>query len=195
MEVAAHFDLEETKPREWGQDSSFCSVAAEELDGGYAVVIERVVDVAGEVVADGFGGDGDARRPLGDERVDVGETVVAGLLKVFDELRGGDRGGGESFGANSPDGGDPGQAGAGAPLVGHVDPEAGAGGLLDAAAGFEGQERGIADEQGGVGVGKHGDGIGRCGDEFGVGVEELAEEDLGVGERAAGCGVGGDGAD
>jgi hypothetical protein len=82
VEVAAHFDLEETKPREWGQDSSFCSVAAEELDGGYAVVIERVVDVAGEVRADGGGWKGDAWGPFGDDGVDVGEAAVAGVLEV-----------------------------------------------------------------------------------------------------------------
>ena len=74
----------------WGQDVGFGGVAAEEFDGGDAVGRERVVDVAGEVVADGGGRDGDARRPLFDERVDVGEAVVAGVLQVVDELGGGD---------------------------------------------------------------------------------------------------------
>ena len=76
-----------------------------------------------------------------------------------------------------------------------IEPEAGADGGFDAVAGFEGDERGIADEQGGVGLGEHGDGVGGRGEEFGVGADELAEEDLRVGERAARGGVGGDGAD
>ncbi len=42
---------------------------------------------------------------------------------------------------------------------------------------------------------QHGDGIGWGGEEGGASVEELAEEDFGVGEGAAGGGVGGDGAD
>ena len=44
-------------------------------------------------------------------------------------------------------------------------------------------------------MGEHGDGIGWRGEEFGVGADEFAEEDLRVGERTAGGGVGGDGAD
>ena len=51
----------------------------------------------------------------------------------------------------------------------------------------------VADEECGVGVREHGDGIGWVLEEGGVGAEELAEEDLGVGEGAAGGGVGGDG--
>ena len=51
---------------------------------------EGVVDVVGEVVADGRGWDGDARGPFGDELVDVGEAVVAGELKVCGELGCGD---------------------------------------------------------------------------------------------------------
>jgi hypothetical protein len=72
--------------RKWGKNISFGGVAAEEFDGGDALGDERVVDVAGEVVADGFGRDGDARRPFGDQRVDVREAVVAGLLQVVDQL-------------------------------------------------------------------------------------------------------------
>jgi hypothetical protein len=44
-------------------------------------------------------------------------------------------------------------------------------------------------------VAQHGDGVGGRGEELGIGADEFAEEDLGVGERAAGCRVGGDGAD
>jgi hypothetical protein len=46
------------------------------------------VDVAREVVVDGDGWDGDARGPLFDELLDVGEAVVAGELEVCDELGG-----------------------------------------------------------------------------------------------------------
>ena len=42
---------------------------------------------------------------------------------------------------------------------------------------------------------EHGHGVGIGGDEGGAVVVELAEEDLGVGEGAAGCGVGGYGAE
>jgi hypothetical protein len=42
---------------------------------------------------------------------------------------------------------------------------------------------------------QHGDGVGLRGQEGWVSVEEFAEEDLGVGEGAAGGGVGGDDAD
>jgi hypothetical protein len=77
--------------------------------------------------------------------------------------------------------------------VGEVVPFARADGSFDLIAGFKGEERRIADEDGGVGLVQHGNGIGWCWKEGGVGIEEFAEEDLGVGERAAGGGVGGDG--
>ena len=99
----------------------------------------------------------------------------------------------EGFGADGPDCGDPGEIGAGMPLVSQVEPLAGADDLLDVFAGLESEEGRIADEDGGVRLLQHGDGVGRCGKECGVGVEEFAEEDFGVGERAAGGGVGSDG--
>ncbi len=64
---------------------------------------------------------------------------------------------------------------------------------FDVVAGFEGEEGGVADEDGGVGLLQHRDGVGCGGEEGGVGVEEFAEEDFGVGEGTAGGGVGGDG--
>jgi len=67
--------------------------------------------------------------------------------------------------------------------------------LLDLFAGLKGEQGGIADEQRGVGGAEHGDGVGGRGQEAGLGAEELAEEDLGVGDRAARCGVGGDAVD
>ncbi len=155
--------------------------------------VEDVVDVLGEVVADGGGWDGDARGPLLDEVVDVGEAVVAGDGEVVGELGGGDVADGECLGTDGPDGGYPGKAGAGVPLVGEVEPLAGAYGLLDCFAGFQGQESGVADEDGCVGELEHRDGVGWGREEGGMGVEEFAEEDLGVGEGAAGGGVGGDG--
>ena len=45
---------------------------------------------------------------------------------------------GEGFGADGPDGGDPREVGAGVPFVGEVEPLAGAYGLFDVGAGFEG---------------------------------------------------------
>lgn len=60
---------------------------------------------------------------------------------------------------------------------------------------FEGVECGVADEDGGVGALEHGDGVGVARDEGGLDEEELAEENIGVGERAARGFVGGDGAD
>ena len=120
-----------------------------------------------------------------------------GRLKVTGELGGSEGCGGESFGADGPDGGDPGEMGAAGPLMGEVEPEAGADLWVgfDLRAGFERDERGVADEERGVGVGEHGDGVGGRGEELGVGGDEVAEEDLRVGDRAARGGVGGDGAD
>ena len=100
----------------------------------------------------------------------------------------------QGFRAHSPDGCDPGKAGACVPLVGEVDPLAGTDSQLDMLAGFERQQGGVADEQGGVGLLEHGDGIGRALNEGGMGAEEFAEEDFGVGERTARSSVRGDGA-
>ncbi|MCU1252279.1 MAG: hypothetical protein JWQ49_5308 [Edaphobacter sp.] len=193
------FDLEEAEAGEWGEDVDFGGVLAKSFDGADAVGVEDIVNVRGEVVADGDGGEGDARGPLFDEFLDVEEAVVAGGFKVFGELRGGEVGWGvelrQGFGTDGPDGGDPREVGAGNPLVGEVMPEAGADGGFDLLAGFEGEEGGVADEDGGVSLLQHGDGVG-CGREEGwAGVEEFAEEGFGVGEGAAGGGIGGDGAD
>ena len=173
--------------------SDFGSVATEEGDGFDAGGVERVVDVAGEVVEDGGGWESDAGGPLSDEGVDVGLAVDAGVIEVVDELVGGDLL--KSLGASGPDGGDPGEAGAGAPFVGEVDPGAGADGGLDVGSGFEGEEGWVADEECGVGMLEHGDGVGGVLQEGGIGADEFAEEDFGVGEGTAGGGVGGDGLD
>ncbi len=81
--------LEEAEVGEWGEDVDFGGVSAEAFDGVDAVGVEVVVDVVGEVVANGGGRDGDARGPLIDEFFDVEEAVVAGRFEVFGELRGG----------------------------------------------------------------------------------------------------------
>jgi len=73
-----------------GQDAGFSSVSAEELNGLEAGLVEDVVNVLGEVVADGGGWDGDARCPLVDEVFDVGEAVVAGVGEILGELGRGD---------------------------------------------------------------------------------------------------------
>ncbi len=151
------------------------------------------MDVLGEVLADGGGREGDAGGPLADEVLDVGEAVIAGLVEVGGELGGG--GGVEDFWARGPDGGDPGEAGAGVPLVGEVEPEEWAGDGFDVGLVLAGEEGGVADEEGGVGVLKHGDGVGWAGKKGGRVTYELAEEDLGVGDGGAGGGVGGDGAE
>lgn len=153
------------------------------------------MDVNRQVMLDGYRGDADARSPFANEVVDVGEAVVAGCGEVAGELIRGKVALRERFGADGPDGSDPGEAGAGAPFVSQVEPLAGADGLFDLLAGLESEERGISDEQSGVRVPEHRDGIGWRGDEAGLGVEEVAEENLGVGARAAGGVVGGDGPD
>ena len=132
--------------RKWRQDIGFGGVSAKERDGGDAVGGEGVGDVVGQVMADGGGRQGDARSPLFDEGVDVGEAVVAAILEIVDEFCGGDRG--EGFGADGPYGGDPWKSGAGVPFVGEVEPEAWADGWVgfDPGAGFESQQRRVADE-------------------------------------------------
>ena len=56
-------DLEEAEAGKRREDVDFGGVLAEEFDGSDAVGVEVVVDVAGEVVADGGGWDGDTRCP------------------------------------------------------------------------------------------------------------------------------------
>jgi hypothetical protein len=119
--------LEEAEGGERRQEAGFGGVAAKERDGLDAGGREGVVDVMGEVVADGGGGNGDAGRPFFNKAFDVSEAVVAGELKVCGELGGGEgqgviRCGGEGFGADGPDGGDPGEVGAGGPFVSEVEP-------------------------------------------------------------------------
>jgi hypothetical protein len=186
-------DLEKSKMGKGGEHIDFCSVLAEEFDSSDAVGVEDIVDVVGEVVADGCGWDCDAGRPLFDELLDVEKAVVARGLKVFSELSYGEVGISEGFGADGPNGGDPGKVGAGAPLMGQVEPLTRADVGFDVLAGFECEESGIADEDGRVCVLQHGDWVGCGGYKGGLGVVEFTEEDLGVGEGTAGGGIGGNG--
>lgn len=168
-------------------------------DGCDTVVVEGVVDIARQVVANGLGRKSDARGPFGDESIDVAKTVIAGLSEVGDKIGRRDGRGGERFGSHRPDGGYPQKAGACAPLLREVEPEAWTGSGFDAVAVFESEKCRVADEQCGVCSGEHGDGVGRGLDEFRSwlrsGVKEFAEEELRVDERTARGGVGGDGAD
>ena len=129
-------DLEEAEVGERGEDIDFGGVLAEELDGADAVGVEDVMDVMGEIVPNGRGWDGDTRCPLFDEGFDVKQAVVAGGFEVFGELGGGDAGCTERFRANGPDGGDPGETGAGVPLAGEIEPLAGANFFFDGVVGF-----------------------------------------------------------
>lgn len=109
---------EEIEGGERRECADACCEGAEELDGKEAVGVQGVVNIAGEVGADGFGADGDAGSPVGDDLVDVGEAGIAAGVEVGDELRSGEAGGSEGLGADGPDGGDPGKAGELAPEVG-----------------------------------------------------------------------------
>lgn len=80
--------LKKAKIWERCEDADLGGVLAEELDGADAIGVESVVDVVGEVVADGFGQEREAGRPLVDEIFDVCEAVIAGECEVVDELRG-----------------------------------------------------------------------------------------------------------
>lgn len=151
------------------------------------------MDVAGKVAVDGCGRYGDARGPFPDQCIDIGEAAVARMLEVGDEPGRVDAG--ECFRSDGPDRGDPGQAGAGAPLVGEIEPEAWTRYGFDPLAVFESEERWIADEECGIGAGEHGGGVGGGGDKIGIDADKFAEEYLRVGERAARCGVGGNSAD
>jgi len=187
-------ELEKAEMGKRRKDAGFGGVLTEELDGANAVGVKDVVDVMGEVVTDGGGRDGDARRPLFDQVFDVEKAVVAGGFEVFGELcRGEVFWAVESFGPHRPDSGDPGKVGTDAPLMGEIEPSARADFFFDGIAELESEEGRVTDEDGCVRLLQHGDGIGCGGKKCGMGIEEFAKEDLGVSERAARGGVGGDG--
>ena len=138
--------------------------------------------------------------PLVDELFGVGEAGVAAGGEVRDELLRGEAGGGEGFGAEGPDGGDPGKAGEFAPEVGEVEPEEwGFGGVVDGGAMLAGEEGGVADEEGGVGGGEHGAVVGWAGRERWGGCGGSARRGCGCRRRSCGwrcrrrrCGLAGE---
>lgn len=160
---------------------------------GEAIRVERVVNVAGEIGADGLGRNVEARSPLGDELLDMGEAVVARGVEIGDELLGGHAS--KGLRPHGPDRCDPREAGVTAPEGGEVQPEErGRAGSFDDCSVLAREERRVADEEGSVGVGQHGEWIGGLLASFGMRAEEVAKEDLGVGLRTARGGVGGQGA-
>ena len=118
-------DVEEREGGERGEDGVLGGEGAEGGDGLLAGGVELVVDVFGEVMADGGGGDGDFGGPLGDEVGDVGEAVAAGVVEVEEELLA-LFAAEDDLGTDGPDGGDPGESGVGVPEVGEVVPGDGA---------------------------------------------------------------------
>ena len=79
------------------------------------------------------------------EFFDVEETVIARGFKVFGELGRGQAKWAEGFRADGPDGSDPGEVCAGAPLVCEVEPLTGAYDVFDLLAGLKGEERRVTD--------------------------------------------------
>ena len=181
-------DLEEVKLREGGEHVDLGRILAEEFDGSNTVSIEDVMDVIGEIVTDGGGGKGDSRGPLFDEILYIQKAVVAGGFEILNELGG--RQMVQGCGTDGPDGCDPGETGTGAPFLSEVEPLTGADVFFDGFPGFEGKKSRIADEDGRVGLLQHRDGVGGGGEERGMSVKKFAEENFGVGERAARGGVG-----
>ena len=144
-----------------------------------AGLVETVMNVVGEIGADGGGRHGDARRPLGDEVFDVLEAVIARAGEIVDELPGGVAG--QGLRTCGPHSRDPGQAGVAVPELGEVVPGAGADGCVNLRAALEREQGGVADEQGGVGLGEHGFGVRGRFDKAGRHAEKVAEQYLGVG--------------
>lgn len=186
---------EQVDAGEGREDGLLCGEFAEEHEGFEAGGVERVVDVFGEVGADGAGGDAEARRPFLDESVDVCEAVIAAVIEIGDELGGGERAGFEGPGADSPDGGHPGKAGVIVPEAGDVEPEERMGrSVVDGGAVLAGEQGGVADEQGSVVGSEHGEWVGGMLGERGVDVGEAGKQEADVGGGTAGSAIGGDGA-
>jgi len=177
------------------QCATLCGEAEEGAHGFKAFFVEGVVDVGGEVGADGLLGEGELAGPLGDEGVNVLEAVVAGLDEVVGD--GLVQRAGQDFGlwGGGPDGGDEGESGEGVPLLGEVVVDEVFVGAFEAVgAFFKGEESGVADDDGGVSGSEHGVEVGGPGDKWDVGVAPGVEEDAGVGDGGAGSGVSSDGA-
>src|SRR5271163_2719868 len=113
LEGTGQVALEEAEVRQRGKDFDFGRILAEDFDGADAVGVENVVDVVGEVVSDGGGGDGDAGGPLFDELFDVEKAMIARGFQVFGKLSRGEIRWAEGLRTDSPDRGYPGEIGAG----------------------------------------------------------------------------------
>jgi len=181
------------------EDGECGGFAEEGFHAGDAIVVEDVMDVGGEVGADGGLGDGEAGGPLVDEGVKVGEAVVAGLDEVVGDrlpcLRSETWGTRRVFGS-TPDGGDERQACESGPFFGEVvvvELFAGAGESVGTF--FEGEECWVADKDGGVGLVEHAVEVGGVGEKRDPRVTPAVEENAGVGEGGARGDVGGDGAE
>src|ERR1017187_1776860 len=97
------------------QDAAFRGHVEKDSHGFNTFLIEDVVNIGCEVIADCVFGDGKLAGPLGRKRFDVLETVVAGLDEVL----------GDALihwyaACNAPNGGYERQAGQGVPLLGQV---------------------------------------------------------------------------
>ena len=90
----------------------------------------------------------------------------------------------------APDGGDEGQAGEIAPLLGQVVIDEFLAGTLEAVGAlFKGEQRGVSDDDGGVSALEHGVEVGGHGKEWDVGVAPLLKEEARVGDGGAAGGV------
>lgn len=79
--------------------------------------------------------------------------------------------------------------------MGQIEVDEGLAGALEAIGlFFKGEQGGVADKDGGVGQIEHGVEVGGRGDERNLGIGPVMEEDAGVGQGGAACGVRGDGA-
>ena len=174
-----------------GEDTGFGGYAEETAHAFDALFVEDIVNVVGEVGADGAFGDGESAGPLGGQSFNALEAVDAGLDEICrDALIQ------RTALCNTPDCRDEGEAGEGFPLVGEVVVDELFAGALEAVGTFfEGEQGGITDDDCGVGLVEHGVEVGGHGQEWDCRVLPLVEEDAGVGDGGAAGGVCGNGAE
>ena len=127
--------------------------------------------------------------------VDVGEAVVAGLLEVADELCGGDCAAVRASGRTAQTAATQGRPVRARHSWARSSQRQGPAAASICSRSSRASRAGSPMSRAASAWCEHGDGVGGCGKKLGVGADESAEEDLRVGERTAGCGVGGDGAD
>lgn len=186
--VAGRFLFGEVGAREivGRQHAGFGGHAEEATHAFNALLVEDVVNVLGEVGADGLLGERELARPVLHERIDLLKAVIAGADEIAHEclIERAARG-------DTPDGGDEGEAGERAPFFGEVViEELFAGAFVAVSAFFEGHESGVADEDGGVGAIEHGIEVCSHRNKWHIGVSPFVKENAGVGDGGAACGVG-----